>query len=614
MSLLPGVIQAVLDAEDTSLKFEGFCIGLCSKVYGISIVPTSKTWDRGRDGRAVLSQLRGIVPVLCVSLRKDIEKKVEEDISRIAETTETNSVIYCSSQNITEDKIDKITKRIFELYPGLQSVQVLGQSQLLTLIDRNEEIFTAHYAAEIANVERALLLKPAISPDIKEIGLRLALCTQVGENANELRQELIRCLVLYSLNSEDARTPKQLASTITAELRLPRALSPEYIGTILEKLSGDKLIHISDNTANITQNGQDYITDLPKHAGVRLLEGRSAVREAIKTLSGHTIDDSQYTRLWEIFQDGITQVFYAQGLSIVRVIRSVLADELTVEGKQDVVFSMENLADRITTIFTNPTLAQEIRQSIIDMFFEKGSKAFDWLTQICSVYVMMCSLGLEELSSQQIIKVLSTYHVIPDSDIIISLLCEGENNHEDVVRIIHGWNAIGGKLFVTTPVLEEVAYHAWNGDYDYSNFGVNLSKISDYDAEHVIDNAFVRTFRKVAGKNTAPKNWNSFIANYRGARETDYSRIMDILEDEFSFKMLSESVDEDSAKFTKEVADFIIGRVSEYRKTEIESLDSGVIGKAQRDGRLISVVNAERQLRKDQRDFTTSCIISVFLY
>lgn len=609
MAILPGIIQAVLDADDNHSRFELFCIDICSVVEGIDIVPTSKTWDLGRDGRSALSGLRGIRTILCATLRADIERKVEEDISRLADTSITNSIIYCSSQSLTEAKCDDIEDKILQLYPGLQSIEVHGQVQLIKFIERHEDIFRKHYSAEITNVEEALLLKPAVSPDIKELGLRLALCTQVGDDASELRKELIRCLVLYALNKQEPQTSGQLASSITSDLHLPRALSSEYIQNIVNPLVVDGLIHLDGYNAHITESGTEYIVSVPKEAGIKLLEGRVAVRDAIKTLSGHTIDDTQYDKLWSIFQEGITELFYSHGISIVRIVRSVIADDSYTLNKETLVFPIENLADRIAEIFSLESLAQEIRQSIIDMFFEKRSKAFNWLTQMCSVYVMICSLGLEELSSQQIMSVLSTYHVVPDSDILISLLCERESNHQDVDIIIKGWSAIGGRLFVAVPVLEEVAFHAWRADNEYCQYGPKLKDISDYDIEHVIDNAFLRTFRRIAKDNTAPKYWNSYISNFRGNSETDYSHVLDILKDEYNVNVLPELLAE-NYDLSKRLADYIISSVAETSALEVADIDPGTRGKAIRDGKLIASVYQERQVRKQEEGLTTSCIVS----
>ncbi len=609
MAILPGIIQAVLDADDNHSRFELFCIDICSVVGGIDIVPTSKTWDLGRDGRSALSRLRGIRTILCVTLRADIERKVEEDISRLANTSITNSIIYCSSQSLTEAKCDDIEDKILQLYPGLQSIEVHGQVQLIKFIERHEDIFRKHYSAEITNVEEALLLKPAVSPDIKELGLRLALCTQVGDDASELRKELIRCLVLYALKKQEPQTSGQLASSITSDLHLPRALSSEYIQNIVNPLVVDGLIHLDGYNAYITESGTEYIVSIPKEAGIKLLEGRVAIRDAIKTLSGHTIDDTQYDKLWSIFQEGITELFYSHGMSIVRIVRSVLADDVYTFKKETLVFPIENLADRIATIFSLESLAQEIRQSIIDMFFEKHSKAFDWLTQMCSVYVMLCSLGLEELSSQQIMNSLSTYHVIPDTDILISLLCERESNHKDVDIIIKGWSAMGGRLFAAVPALEEVAFHAWRADNEYYQYGPKLKDINDYDIEHVIDNAFLRTFRRISKDNTAPKYWNSYISNFRGNSKTDYSHILDILKDEYNVNVLPELLAE-NYDLSQRLADYIISSVAKTSAVEVADIDPGIKGKAIRDGKLIASVYQERQVRKQEEGLTTSCIVS----
>lgn len=609
MPFLPGVVKSVLENEVSYTRFEDFCVELYSLVEGIEIVPTSKTRDYGRDGRSALLKMVPIKPILCATLRDDIDTKVESDIARLSETTATNCIVYCSSKELTEAKCDSIERRCKELFPGLQNFLILGQIQLVRLIERHESIFSKYYSAEINNIEQALLIRPRTTPDIKEIGLLLALCTQTGENAQDLRLQISRHLILYTLHTRGALTLEQLASYITGQLHLPRPLSTIYLSELIEQLRSENYVTIDNNFINIGETGKDFVSNLPEQASSRLLEGRSAVREAITKLSGHVLADMQFGRLWDTFQDGLTQLFYSHGLSIVRMVRTILIESTQASPKIDFYPHIDKLATRSVSMFSNAEQADEVRQALIDMFSEKDSPAFQWLTQICCIYVMMCSLGLEELSSQQILGVLSTYHIVPDSDIVISLLCEGEQNHKDVERILKGWKAIGGKIMTSIPVLDEVAYHAWISDYDYSHYGNILNELSDYDANHIIENAFVRTFRKVSGGNTAPKYWLQYINQFRGHSKYDYSRILQDLREEFGAEILPKESDEHNELAVK-VTNYLLKRISKLTSVSIEHIDYRIKNKLQRDGILIANVVSERHFRSSQGDYTTSCILS----
>jgi hypothetical protein len=608
MSILPGIIKVVLGNENSPIRFENFCLELFNKIENIELVPTSRSWDYGRDGRSILLSNTPIKPILCATLREDIEEKVESDILRLRETTKTNSIIYCSSKELSEKKCNSLEEKIRELYPGMQSVRIVGQIQFVGLIDRHDEIFRKYYTSEISNIEKTLL-SPSSSQDLKEIGLRLVLCTQVGEDAGQLRDEISKILFIYNLNTSGDLTIEQLSTLLTAQLHLPKSISTQYVHEVIAHIEDEELVTHRKQLISITKKGKTYLDCLPESASSKLLEGRSAVREAINKLSGHQLSNDQYGRLWEIFQDGITELFYNHGLSLVRMVRSILVEKITLPSSDDMNVHMISLAERAVAQFSNKEQAFEVKQAIIDMFYEKEWPAFQWLSQICGTYVMMCSLGLEELSNQQILRILSTYHVIPDSDIIISLLCEGEDNHEQVERIIKGWIAVGGEVMLSSPVLEEVAHHAWISEYDYSHFGVNLNKVTDYDANHIIENAFVRAFRKVSVSDTSPKMWQQYIQQYRGTSENDYSRILGILRAEFPIKLLplpSKEYDEISDHINK----YLIDRTKKIYKITSGNLDFRTLDKIKRDCKLVVSVISERNIRKSQGDYTTSCIIS----
>lgn len=291
------------------------------------------------------------------------------------------------------------------------------------------------------------------------------------------------------------------------------------------------------------------------------------------------------------------------------MIRSALSEEEWKPEKDIVEIPLEAFADRVVNSISESQLRQEIRQAIIDMFLERSSEAFNWLTQICGIYVMMCSLGFETLSNQQIVKALSCYCLVPDSDIVLSLLCVGEDNHADVEVILSGWEEIGGKLFMIRPVLEEVTYHAWISDYDYNAFGERLASLSDQEARRLVDNAFVRSFRKEAGSLTDKKNWQLYIKQFKGNSEYDYGYIVEHLKDAHDFGWIAED-SEKSKDFARRINKFLIDKLCEVHRCQPSELDFKTVGKAARDVRLVTGLYNERQSGKLSEKPEIYCIVT----
>ncbi len=607
MPLLPGIVQTLFELEDNPIRFERVCLDLYKDAEGVELVPTSRTWDLGRDGRSISISKNGtLLGILCATLSIDIDGKVEADILRLAETTNTRAIIYSTSRSLTEHACNVLEAKIRKLYPAVKSVRILGQIQLVALAERFENTIRKHYAAEIKISEQALLTVPN---EPENIGLRLALITQTGDDARILRTELTRRLVLESLHSRGSQSAGSLAVAISGQLHLSRSMTTSYITIIISSLIEEGLVSSDkDGTICITPNGITFISGVPKEASAKLLEGRTAIRREIKRLSGHTLTEEQFERLWDYFQDGLSEVFYSHGAAIVRMVGSLITGE---RGKPEpkTYLLLEEVGNHIGSLFSDPIQGDEVRQAIIDMFSEKESEAFNWLTQICSVYVMMCSLGFEALSSEQITRVLRNFRLVPDTDIIISLLCEGENNHKEVSHIVNGWRLLGGKILMSTPVLEETAFHAWISEHDYVQMWEQLDQISDSEAYHLIENAFVRSFRILSRENTSRRYWNQYINQYRGESERDYSRVMLILREDYGFDRLPDA-EENYQNFPNKVRIFLAQKLAENIGISFEDLSFKMHDKSRRDGSLFGSVLRARDASRRSAIQSTTIILS----
>ncbi len=159
------------------------------------------------------------------------------------------------------------------------------------------------------------------------------------------------------------------------------------------------------------------------------------------------------------------------------------------------------------------------------------------------------------------------------------------------------------------PVLEEVAYHAWISKYDYQSFGENLAIISDNEARRLIDNAFVRAFRKEAGDLTGKQYWNEYIKQYKGHTELDYAYIMEHLRDDYGFGFIAENTDANK-EFMDGVNRFLVKQLCQYYGCLPSDLDNKVMDKAKRDSRIVSTVLKERNEAHTAGESRTYCIVS----
>lgn len=574
-------------------------------------MPTSTNYDLGRDARQIGLDGSPIPGVLCVSLSVGVDKKVEKDLRRLAKTTSTTSVVFCSARKLTEHACDRIEVAIRKLYPSAKSVRVLSQTQLVKLAMDHEEVLSHHYLGEINDIIK--FTNDFASAPQPAYGLRLALSTHVGEDARELRSEIGKHLVLDQLRSEGPLTITRLSARVSQYLRLARSLNEDVIVQLVTELEKAGFVATSVASVSITAAGRAFLAAAPEAASAKLLEGRAAVRGSVARLTGKAMPDTTFEKFWEIFQDAISQAFYDHGVTLINMVASITAGEpLTTHTEQ--VALLDRLADRTSIIFENAEQHDEYRQAVIDMFSETQSEAFEWLTSVCSVYVMMCSLGLESRSSREITDALIGVRLVPDTDILLSFLCVGELNHEAAVRVARGWKALGGTIAIATPTLEEVAAHASIAENDYKSTKHLFGKLSDIDVSRIISNAFVRAFYKVSDGYAHDRKWWQFISQYTSDSENDYSNILRILIDEFKVTRLADYVNaldtNDPNSFESRISLFLRARLAEEQARKPHELEKRTLDKSRRDALLLTNLKAARESFRESGDGKTAIVLS----
>jgi hypothetical protein len=594
MTLSSSFASAIIAGERNAFRFEKFCADLYEAAESTTVVTTAATYDLGRDARGISPQDVHVPVVLCVSLRRDVTEKVTFDLTRLKATTQPLALIYCSSRLLTEHHCDRIEQEVRNFFPSVRAVRVLGQHQLVELASAHEAIFIRHYEGELSDLRRTLLDESEQAEGPESMGLRLAIMTQTGNDASALRMALSRRLVLERLSVDGRLTVKSLAQKISAQLHLPRSIAPAYIEEIVDGLLQEGLVAMEDKKARLTDEGRQVLRHVPEDAAAKLLEGRTVVRSAIETLSGYRLQDTDFARLWVTFQDGIAGLFYRQGEAIIKLVSAVKRSERS-DNDSDVRAELERLAARIAQPFSQPDQREDIRLSVIDMFLERDSEAFAWLSDTCSVFVMMCSLGLEPIAGKQVAQTLGRIALLLDTDVLLSVLCDGELNHNAAKRVVHGWREIGGAVYVPDSSLEEAAYHAWIANRDFEATAHLLRQRSaDGTPSRLITNAFVRAFWS---RRLPRKDWPQFNRDYRGSSPNDFTKIAEIVHDEYGVQRYEGVPSRDARQDVvyRQALSYMQTEQARYAGCNANELDRVTMDKLRRDAALLAGINRARR-------------------
>ena len=135
---------------------------------------------------------------------------------------------------------------------------------------------------------------------MKFLGMQVALATQFDDNAQELRKQLVRRLILRTLPVGENRTLARIAKLSSDALRLPRIIHQEYFRDALDALVIEGLVKDEQGIFSITEDGQSAIAADQATTVGGLDRGRTFIRSTIDTLLGYLLDDTSFMQLWKI--------------------------------------------------------------------------------------------------------------------------------------------------------------------------------------------------------------------------------------------------------------------------------------------------------------------------
>ena len=193
-----------------------------------------------------------------------------------------------------------------------------------------------------------------------------------------------------------------------------------------------------------------------------------------------------------------------------------------------------------------------------------------------------------------------------DTDVLLSLLGEGEPDHVAVSTIVRRWTQMRGRVLVAEPVLEEGAHHAFIAQRDFDQVR-HLMPGSPEDRLHLIENAFVRSFAELLSlKRVKWSHWPAYIDQYRGANASDWSNLFSYLATEYAIEKLpARSLREE--KLEQDVRSYLLERAEAKNEGAPSKIQKD---KATRDAQLYTALVHYVGLLKRSDPGATSIVVS----
>jgi len=507
---------------------------------------------------------------------------------RLTATSSPDHVVYCSSQSLSEDKIDDITK-IVKRHAPTGSLTVYGSIQLARLATKFDDIFEKHFHAEVESVKQ--MLNRQENEEEQKRGLRLALMTAGQPEGERLRREMLKRATLECLSNKEVLSIDEISKRISDDLGLPRHMRVETLQTLFRELERDELVTPDRGRWRLGGAGNVFLETPSTEAADLLMKGRFAVRESIEELIGRELAEDQFQRIWSTLLDFLSGLFYQNGLDIIHAFDTFLSRDESVANGSVLRGMLSDGARRVAAASASfPDDQELIETAILDMLTEREGPAFEWLLNICERFVILCCLGIESSSATEIRRTLTDGGIVPDTDILLTYMCQHAPDHAAVRDLLTRWANLGGKILLAPVVLEEVAYHAWISSADFRETRHLIGKLHGHDILRYVRNAFAREFHSIGAKES---HWDMFIGQFRGNSAGDYAKIRDHLSQRLGAGMVSDSFD---AQLAERIKKYLVEQTSRDGEFEQEDIDEDTEYKLTRDGRLLASIAAVRKL------------------
>lgn len=591
----------VLMDEKHAIRFEDFCIDLFSDVNQCVYVTTSRTWDLGKDGRQVTSPSTGELNVICCGTGDDPVEKAKDDLARLLENDLVPNQMLCcfTDASFSENKAYKIQVELRRMCSKIRIIDSFGLDQLADLCVRFPDAIQRHYSGEIQNARNEIASKSSIQHDSELTGLRVALSSQVHEQAQSRRSEIVQSVLLKALEGGSSLTLRKLSVSITQLLHLPKTVQESWMQLELDRLASRKLVEPTSTGYCITRLGLEQLKTSESSGDAVLAEGKRVIAEAIHELTGSRPVGDELALIWGILENGLVSLFADHGFQVVESVASTLTGEN--QGgtpPESLRVHIRRLADSVRAIPGKGGRIEAVAQAIEDMFNERELPVFEWLTKVAEVFLHLCTLGVQPAAQQTILSEAKRITICLDTDLILSLLSEAEYNHLAVVNVVRGWVQMGGQAVVIDSALEEASHHAWIAHRDFENVSDMLDSMTDLDSRHLIDNVFVRAFRFESIKQNEKctfRRWNHFISAFRGSHDHDFRKLVEHLS-EYGIIHMGED------QSIKHHATVISDQLYSSRLNSRTARDHSLKEKCDRDGRSAAfLLQMQNQLHAQDR-------------
>jgi hypothetical protein len=538
------LIEATVAKDDNDRRFERFCADLFSVRDGISYETTAPTGDEGVDARAQVTLAEGVSVVCATTQRKGVKIKAISDVDKQARREKRLARLHiCVAQDVNEATLDEIREYAAQHLPRTE-IEVHGRSGLSDIAFRYQRPFLDNYRRELDEHTLWLKQKSDDFEDVNQVNLlRIAVTTVFDPEILKQRQLITDSLIITALGDGTPKTAQQISATVANGLKLERAPHSSYLLTSIESLCQRFLLEKTRFGLRLTRLGHELREQLIAQGVTSSLDGRAAFRALLGELPAGSLTAEDFSRLWRAVQLKLSKLFLNNGLRVVAELQSIAAGEpnaVAPVGPGGILSSaVYGLLADVEGLHLNDLVANRVAEVLREMLVNNQTDAFRWISELGIKYVVICSLGLDPELERRLQEQVANWILIPDTHVVLSYLCPGDEGHESCVAILEQLRRLGTSIWAMEPVVEEAAHHAGIADRSYRDWfervrqvRINIPDAQPTDLLQETDNAFVKGFAHTVGGSFNQSDWSDYIQQFRGPGGHDFWPLTEILEQE----------------------------------------------------------------------------------
>jgi len=152
-------------------------------------------------------------------------------------------------------------------------------------------------------------------------------------------------------------------------------------------------------------------------------------------------------------------------------------------------------------------------------------------------------------------------------------------------------------MFLSPPVLEEAAYHAWISHFEFEDVYRILARVSPEEVHRYAKNAFVRGFARENAGIYSLRAWKLYVSEYRGSSAEESAMLIRAILEEEGFEFAEEFT------FDSRFAKLVRTKMYELRKFgDTDYVPKQTADKIHRDSQIIAFLENSRSKSNGKRD------------